>query len=259
MALTALVTGGAQGLGKAICRRLARDGHWSVVVVDINEEKGSQIAREIQGSFIKCDVTDPKQMEAAIARTVEDRGSLDGVVVNAGIVGEQKPLGEYDLEQWKNTIDVNLNGAFYTLKYALAQMATQDSGGSIVSLSSTAGFRGITNLAPYTASKFAIRGLTEMAAVEYGGRGIRVNAVAPTGCETTMVKNWVASSPDPEAMAHVVTDMNALPGFVQPSDVGNAVAFLLSGEARYITGHTLPVDAGALCRVANAQESNSVK
>lgn len=253
----AVVTGGAQGLGEAISRRLARDGDWHVTILDTNEEEGLKVAQEIGGTFRKVDVTDPSQVEAAMEATVNEVGSIDGVVANAGVVGPQMPLGDYDIDEWKRVIDVNLNGVFYTLKYALAQMAKQDTGGSIVALSSTAGFRGINTLGPYTASKWAIRGLVEMAAVEYAQKKIRVNAIAPTSCETPMVQQFVAAAP-PE-VASAVTSMNALPGFVQPVDVANAAFFLLSEEARYITGHTLPVDAGALCRIANAPDIAAVK
>lgn len=258
MTRNALVTGGAQGLGEAICRRLARDGDWHVTVADINEELGSKLAKEIGGSFLKVDVTDPAQLEAAVAHIVEKRGSLDAAIANAGVVSSQlKPLHDCGVDEWKGVLDVNLNGVFYTLKYALSQMAKQETGGSIVCLSSTAGFRGINNLGPYTASKWAIRGSVEMAAVEYAQKKIRVNAVAPTSCETQMMKAFQASLP-PE-LKDSITAMNAQPGFVQPEDVANAAAFLLSDEARFITGHTLPVDAGALSRLANAPDGSAVK
>jgi len=145
-----------------------------------------------------------------------------------------------------------VDGTFYTMKYALRQMVKQESGGSIVLMSSTAGFRGFSNLGAYPSGKWAIRGLAEQAAYEYCKKNIRVNAVAPTGCETDMVKGFIESAPDPEIIRASVTEMNALPGFPQPSDVADAVSFLLSDKARYITGHTLPVDAGLLCRAPNA-------
>ena len=258
MTRNALVTGGAQGLGEAICRRLAQDGNWHVMVADLNEELGSQVAKEIGGTFLKVNVADPTQVKAAIAQVVHDRGSLDAVVANAGVACELVPLGDCDLEEWKRVIDVNLNGVFYTLKYALAQMASQETGGSIVSLSSILGYRGGPGWGPYSASKWAIRGLTELAAVEYAQKKIRVNAVAPTACDTPMVANFLAEAP-PEIKVSAVTDLNALPGFVEAQDVANAVAFLLSDEARYITGHTLPVDAGSLCRMANAPDAMAVK
>ena len=169
------------------------------------------------------------------------------------------PTGDYDVKEWKNVIDVNLNGTFYSMKFALAQMAKQSTGGSVVNLSSTAGFRGMANLGPYTASKWAVRGMTQMAAAEYAQMNIRVNAIAPTTCETPMVANVIAGAADPALMAEMSTAMNAQPGLVQPSDVAASAAFLLSEEARYITGHTLSVDAGALSRMPNARDNAVVQ
>ena len=208
---------------------------------------------------------------------------------NAGVVGSQALLGDYDIEEWRRIIDINLNGVFYGLKYGLKQMVQQETGGSIVNMSSTAGFRGLINLGPYTAAKFAIRGITRAAAVEYGNNNIRVNAIAPTGCETPMatkglsrqpltfwglykhtiiqkvnhfrlgysatkVKNFIEQSPDPALSHSSLTGYHAIPALPQARDVADACSFLLSDQARYITGHTLPVDAGALCRIANAPE-----
>ena len=174
---------------------------------------------------------------------------------NAGVVGSQQVrLGDYDVEDWKRVIDINLNGVFYGLKYGLAQMAQQETGGSIVNMSSTAGFRGFINLGPYTASKFAIRGMTRAAAVEYGNNNIRVNALAPAACETPLLKGFIENSPNPMMTYNFLAGYHAIPALPQVKDVADACAFLLSDQARYITGHTLPVDAGTLCRVANAPE-----
>ena len=142
----ALVTGGGQGLGEAICRRLAKDGY-TVAVCDINSA-GDALATEIGGVFIQANVTDPKQVEEAVQKVVDNFGSLDALVNCAGIVGKQVPMGEGDVEDWKQVIDVNLFGTMYGMKFGLAQMAKQSTGGSIVNMSSTAGFRGIVNICP---------------------------------------------------------------------------------------------------------------
>mmetsp|Transcript_23257 Transcript_23257/g.54921 ORF Transcript_23257/g.54921 Transcript_23257/m.54921 type:complete len:274 (+) Transcript_23257:37-858(+) len=248
---SALVTGGVQGLGEAIARRLAADGY-KVVIADVQD--GQPLAEEIKGKFVKADVTDPKQVEAAVKHVVEAYGSLDALVNNAGVVGSQVLLADYDVEEWRRVIDINLNGVFYGLKYGLKQMVQQETGGSIVNMSSTAGFRGLINLGPYTAAKFAIRGITRAAAVEYGSKKIRVNALAPTACETPMVKTFIEQSPDPALTHSTLTGYHAIPALPQATDVADACSFLLSDQARYITGHTLAVDAGALSRVANAPE-----
>lgn len=250
-----MVTGGSQGLGEAICRRLAKDGYM-VTVADINTEAGETLANEIDNcQFVRVDVTEPSQMESAVRRVVEDHGTLDALVNNAGVLGSQVPIGDCDVEEWKRTLDINLNGTFYGLKYGLSQMIKQDTGGNVVNMSSPAGFRGIRNLGAYTASKFAIRGMTASAAVEYANRKIRVNAIAPTGCETPLVQEYIETSPNPDFTLENVTAMNAIPAMPKGSDVAAACAFLLSDEARFVTGHTLPVDAGSLSRMANSLEN----
>lgn len=252
-----LITGAAMGLGEAISRRLAKDGDY-VIVADVNKELGQKVADDIGGTFIKVDVTDPKQVQDAITQVVRERGSLDGCVANAGVAPFPTPLGDFDLDEWQRVLDVNLNGVFYTLKYSLAQMAQQETGGSIVSISSIAGFRAALGFGPYTASKWAVRGLTQLAACEYAQKKIRVNAIAPTACDTPLIAKAFADLPV-EAKESFLTDLNALPGVVQPNDIANATAFLLSDDARYITGHTLPVDAGCLSRIPTAPEKMGVK
>ena len=248
-----IVTGGSRGLGEAICRRLAGDGY-SVAVFDLESTSvtGERLAAEIGGTFLGGDVSDPRDAEAAVAEVVDRWGSLDALVNNAGVTGAHDPVGDFDVGEWHNCVDVNLNGTFYFLKYALAQMGSErqqpNGGGAVVNMSSLAGFRGMKNLSPYVASKFAIRGLTKAAAVEYAHKNIRVNCVAPT-----FVKVGKMDQLSDEMLEHL-SSQNALPGVVQPRDVAGAVSFLLSDDARYITGHCLPIDAGALSRVANARE-----
>lgn len=255
---SALVTGGAQGMGEAFARRLAKDGY-HVSIIDVLDAQGERVAAEIQGTFYHVDISNPKEVEHVIARIVESQGRLDAVVNNAAIVGPQLPLHEYPLEDWKRVMGINMDGLFYVLKFSLAQMVKQRDGGSIVNMSSTTGFRGVANNGPYTASKWAVRGLTHMAAVEYGQANIRVNAIAPATVETPMLKQYIAESKNPIKMKEIIKSPNAVPGLAQPEDVAHTVAFLLSDKARFITGHTLPVDSGALSRIANSPERQVVK
>lgn len=255
MTKAALVTGGSQGLGAAISRRLADDGyHVTIFDLESTSSKGNALANEIRGSFFAGSVADPKAAQAAVQSVVDECGALDALVNNAGITGSHKLIGEYDLQDWGNTIDVNLNGTFYFLKYALAQMSNQPAGGAVVNMSSLAGHRGKKHLAPYVASKFAAQGLTQAAAVEYADKKIRVNCVAPTFVEVEKMTNYIEASENPDGMRAMFNASNALPGTVMPNDVSAAVSFLLSDEARFITGHCLPIDAGALSRIANAPE-----
>ena len=127
--------------------------------------------------------------------------------------------------------------------------SNQDPNFSIVNVSSTAGSRGVTNIGPYATSKWAVNGMTQAAAIEFAPYRIRVNAIAPTTTETPMVKQMIDSSPDPVLTRDNCLAMNALPGFPQPEDVAGSCCFLLSKDARFITGHILSVDGGALAKL----------
>ena len=240
---TALITGGASGLGKAIAERLNEEGA-IVVIADLNEEAGKEVATTLGGYFIKTNVTEPESVELAVAYTVEQTGKLDIFVNNAGIDGLQAITHESTLDNWHKVIDINLNGAFYGLKYALAQFVKQGNGGVIVNTVSTVGLVGFANIPPYTASKAALVNLTRSTAVEYGKDFIRINAVAPTTVLTPLVQHFIDSAEDPAAMKLRMETMNPIPGMPIVEDVAAAVAFLASDDARFISGVTLPVDGG---------------
>lgn len=260
---SALVTGGSKGLGEAIVRRLlSEEGYSHITIADVDEVSGRRLVLEFPSKlqFIRTDVSKPEDVANAVeqAATFSDEGVLHALVNNAGVVGPQQTYAEYDLDEWHRVLNINLNGVFYGLKYGLAHMVSkaaemgangEDPNFAIVNLSSTAGFRGLPLLGAYTASKWAVRGMTQAAGVEYAQHKIRVNAIAPTSTETTMISQFIAMSSDPEEVRNNLTAMNALPGLTQPQDVADACAFLLSRNAKYITGHTLPVDAGALSRL----------
>lgn len=240
---SALITGGASGLGKAIAERLKEEGA-VVVIADLNEEAGKKLAETLGGYFIKTNVTEPESVERAVAYTVEQTGNLDIFVNNAGIDGLQSPTHQHPLENWHKVIDINLNGAFYGLKYALAQFIKQGKGGTIINMVSTAGIVGFANIPPYTAAKAALVNLTRSTAVEYGKDFIRINAVAPTTVLTPLVQHFIDSAADPKAMKQHMETMNPIPGMPVVEDIAAAVAFLASDDARFISGITLPVDGG---------------
>jgi len=253
-----LVTGGAAGIGAGISRRLIRDGY-AVTIGDISIAEGRELAAEIGADFVKLDVSSPEDVEAAIAGIVSKCGQLDALVNNAGVLGQFGPIGEQSIDEWKRVMSINLDGVFYGMKFALSQMIKQPTGGNIINIGSMNGFRGLVNMGAYVPSKWAMRGLTAMAAVEYSQKNIRVNSVAPTTTQSAIVDEWIANQPDPALAVDQATSMNAQLGMVQPEDIANATAFLLSDEARYITGATLPVDAGALARMPSAKEQNAVR
>jgi NAD(P)-dependent dehydrogenase (short-subunit alcohol dehydrogenase family) len=238
----ALVTGGASGLGKAAAKRLSEEGV-KVVIADIKEE-GAEFADQLQNAkFIKTDVTDHEAVKKSIEFTLEEYGQVDIIFNNAGIDGEQAPTGESTIENWKKVTSIDLDGAFYYLKYGLEQMKKQKSG-VIINTSSTAGLVGFENIPPYTAAKGALVQLTKSTAMEYAPYGIRVNAIAPSVVKTELVEHFIESSDNPEETEKQFDELNPLPGWIQPEDVAAAVAFLASDEGRYITGHTLPIDGG---------------
>ncbi|TDQ09446.1 SDR family NAD(P)-dependent oxidoreductase [Pedobacter metabolipauper] len=239
----ALITGGASGLGKAIAERLHEEGA-IVVIADLNEDAGNKLAQELNGFFVKTNVTDASAVEQAVAFTVEKAGKLDIFVNNAGIDGLQASTHESTLENWHKVIDINLNGAFYGLKYALAQFVKQNTGGAIINTVSTAGLVGFANIPPYTAAKAALVNLTRSTAVEYGKYFIRINAVAPTTVLTPLVQHFIDSAEDPAAMKQHMETMNPIPGMPETQDIAATVAFLASDDARFISGITVAVDGG---------------
>jgi len=165
-------------------------------------------------------------------------GVLHALFNNAGVVGLQQSYIDHDIEEWHRVLNIDLNGVLYGLKYGLAQMVKQaeknaaqesdDPNFAMVNRASTAAFRGLPNIGPYTATKWAVRGMIMPAAMENAQYKIRVNAIAPTDTETDMIRQFVASSPDPEKVLEVMQAMNALPGFPQPVDMAAVCAFLLN-------------------------------
>jgi NAD(P)-dependent dehydrogenase (short-subunit alcohol dehydrogenase family) len=239
----AFVTGGASGLGAATAQRLAEEGA-KVVVADINEEAAKALAATLPEALaLRVDTGDAEAVEKAIDAAVERYGKIDLIFNNAGISGEQLRIHESSVENWKRVTRINGDGVFYVLKYGIAAML-KTGGGAIVNTSSTNGLIGIPNIPPYTFTKWGVIGITKSAAIEYAKDGIRVNAVAPTVVRTPLVEQFIKDAADPAQMAALMENFNPLPGMPEPKDVAAAVAYLLSDEARFITGHVIPVDGG---------------
>jgi NAD(P)-dependent dehydrogenase (short-subunit alcohol dehydrogenase family) len=202
-----------------------------------------------------ADVTDFAALSAAVDAGVAELGRLDAVVANAGIYPAGAPTWELTDELWRHTLDVNLTGVWHTVRAGLPHFG--DRGGSIILISSTNGLRGTANTAHYTSSKHAVVGLARTLANELGERGIRVNTVHPGAVATAMILNDVTlkqvrsdlERPTVDDAAEALTARHLLPvPWVEPVDVANAVVFLASDEARYITGTQLVVDAGLLAK-----------
>lgn len=237
------VTGGASGLGEAAARRFADEGA-RVVIADIDEEGAKELAGELPDALaIRVDTSDAEMVERSIERAVEQYGRIDVIFNNAGISGEQLPIHESSVDNWTRVTSINGDGVFYVLKFGIASML-RTGGGAIVNTSSTNGLIGLPNIAPYTFTKWGVIGLTKSSAIEYADKGIRVNAVAPTVVRTALVDRFIAEAEDPEAMAEQMEHFNPMPGMPIPDDVAAAVLFLASDEARFITGHVIPIDGG---------------
>jgi SDR family mycofactocin-dependent oxidoreductase len=267
----AFITGAARGQGRSHAVRLAEEGA-DIIAVDIAEDIDSvrrfypgateadldETVKEVEALdrrivAAKADVRDYDALKAALDDGVAQLGRLDIVSANAGIFifGEQAHLvTEGD---WRDVIDINLTGVWHTAKAAVPHLIEQGTGGSIILTSSAAGLKGFPNLAQYTASKHAVVGLMRTLALELAPHMIRVNSVHPTAVDTIMIQNEATrklflpdiASPTREQAAEAFTATNALPvPWVEPRDISNAVLFLASDEARYVTGVTLPVDAG---------------
>jgi NAD(P)-dependent dehydrogenase (short-subunit alcohol dehydrogenase family) len=240
----ALVTGAGSGMGRTTAIEFARAGA-KVVVVDWNEEGGRAATDEILGNggdarFFHADVGDAASVKAMVDQTVSWFGRLDCAFNNAGVMDEAVPLAEVDEKVWDRVLNVNLKGVFLCMKYELPVMVAQG-GGAIVNTSSVCAARILKNTSAYTASKFGVIGLTRMAAVEYGGAGVRVNAILPGAVFTEMARK--AWTDDPDRLEHVKRT-RPLARVAEPIVIANAALFLCSDLAGHITGHALPVDGG---------------
>ncbi len=234
----ALVTGAAQGIGKAIAARLAADGA-TVVVSDINGEGAKAAAAAIGGKAkaVAADVSDPASVKALFAE-IEKLGGIDVLVNNASIV-PFVAWDDVDLDHWRKIIDVNLTGTFIVTRAATDQMRAVDKAGRVISISSNTFFAGTPNMAAYVAAKGGVIGFTRALATELGKYNITANAVTPGLIESEGVK----ASPHNEAFGFVEM-LQAMKGKGQPEHIADVVAFLASDDARWITGQTLNVDAG---------------
>lgn len=244
-----LVTGGASGIGRATVDRLAADGA-HVVVADVQMDLAAQAVTEVAaagGSAQVCelDVADHGAVAAAIAAIAAEHGRLDGAFNNAGIGGPTAKVADTDPADWARVLAVNLTGVFNCVQAEIAQMATQDSGGSIVNTASIGGVVALPRAVAYTAAKHGVVGITRTAAIEYASRNIRVNAVCPGFIDTPMLAEGAA--PNDEARARVA---GAVPmrRVAEPEEIADVVAWLLSSRSSYVTGIAMPVDGGFTAR-----------
>ncbi|KAJ7779150.1 NAD-binding protein [Mycena metata] len=241
----ALVTGAAQGIGRAMSLRLAEDG-FEVVVNDIanNSEALDALVHEIQAKgrvSSKCiaDVSQEEAVKEMVEQVVRNHGSLDVMVANAGIAGKD---GSFLEAEWDRILAINSRGPFLCYKYAGLQMIKQQRGGRILGASSIAGKQGIATQTPYSASKAAVRALTQAAAGELGRYGITVNAYAPGLIDTPMLGS--ATGGAREAIVEEFIRTAPVKRIGVPRDIASLVSFLASKESQFITGQTISINGG---------------
>jgi len=234
-----LITGAGSGIGRASAVLCAREGA-RVIAADISLESARSTASEIAPGAclaVEADVSDSDQAQAMVGRSIQEFGTIDVLFNNAGIAVRQ-PVSEQTEQDWDRVIQVNLRSVFLCSKYAIPHMLAR--GGSVINMASVVGITGVRNRAAYSSSKGAIVSLTRNMALDYAQYGIRVNCVCPGFTETPLTRGLFSN---PEALAKLKA-LHPLGRLGQPEDIANAVLFLASDEAAWITGVALPVDGG---------------
>jgi NAD(P)-dependent dehydrogenase (short-subunit alcohol dehydrogenase family) len=242
-----LITGAGSGIGREASVAFAERGA-SVVVSDVNEEGGAATVEQITGkggkaSFVRADVSKAGDVEAAVQHAVSTFGGLDHAVNNAGIEGVLAPTAEYPEDSFDKVVAINLKGVWLGMKYEIPAMLERG-GGSIVNTASILGLVAFQTAGAYTASKHGVVGLTKVAALEYAQQGIRVNAVCPGFIETPMVmERGVQAGKDPEVYEQLEA-AHPMGRLGRPQEIAQAMVYLCSDDASFVTGITVPVDGG---------------
>lgn len=241
----ALVTGASAGIGRACALAFGMYGA-KVVVADVAVEGGAATVRMIKDSngdalFVKCDVGKAADVEAMVNTTMKTYGRLDIACNNAGIEGTQALTADYPEEMWKRVIDINLTGVWLCLKFEIPQMLKQGDG-RVVNMSSILGRVGFSNASAYVAAKHGVIGLTKTAAIEYSAQGIRVNAVCPGFISTPMLER--GGMVEGTEMYNLVAGLHPIKRLGKPEEVAEAVVWLCSDAASFVSGASLFVDGG---------------
>jgi NAD(P)-dependent dehydrogenase (short-subunit alcohol dehydrogenase family) len=243
----ALVTGGALGIGRAACLRMAQEGA-SVAVADLRQADGEAVVGEItraggRARFWHLDVSRESEVKRVIDEAHAAFGRLDILVNNAGIAGTGKPTHEITEQEWDALMAVNVKGVFFCTKHALPHMMTAR-GGSIINLSSIYGLVGAADAPPYHASKGAVRLMSKTDALLYAPYNIRVNSIHPGFIWTPLVENFVNATPDPALVKKALESKHPLGRMGDADDVAWGIVYLASDEAKFVTGSELVIDGG---------------
>ena len=244
-----LVTGGGGGIGRAICMAFAREGA-SVMVADFDKKTGQETADLIvesggQASFVAADVSDEAQVQKMVASTVEAFGRLDIACNSAAVSRGSGPIHKFERSVFDSTLELCLTNTWLCMKYELEHMLKNGRGGAIVNISSNASLKGQANNTAYAAAKSGVNLLTKSSAAEYGDKGIRINAVSPGVIRTPGLEKYFEEQPKIAEGLKRAAVMNRLG---EPSEIAEAVVFLCSDRASFITGQLLSVDGGGAVR-----------
>ena len=243
---TAIITGGASGIGEGCVRSFAKAGA-RVVIADLNEAQGAAIAEELgdQALFHRTDVSNEAEFSGAIDLALTRWGRLDTVINNAGVVFPSAPVQETSDEEFDLLVNVNVRGVYLGCKLAYPHLCKTK--GSVVNIASMAGVSGQKDHAVYGATKGAVVALTKCTAVDWGEAGVRINAICPCAVRTPAMEAWLETLPDPSQGEMITARIHALGRCAVPSEIGSVAAFLASEDASFVTGCIMPVTGGSEC------------
>ena len=241
----AIITGSSSGIGRATAISIAKEGI-KVVIAARREKEGEETLNLVKesggdGMFVQTDVSNEDSVIALVEETAKRYGRLDYAFNNAGVVEDPAPFTNKTLSSFDKIMAVNVKGVWLSMKHEIPQMLKNGGGGAIVNNSSVFGVIGNPQLPIYVASKHAILGLTKAAALEYAKAGIRINAVAPGAIETEMMEQAIGND---KQLKQALVSLHPIGRAGKPEEIANAVLWLLSDKASFVTGHTLVVDGG---------------
>lgn len=249
-----LVTGAAQGMGKAIAIRAAREGAAAVTLADIQSDKGAAAAREVEAAgaraiFVQTDLRSPDDISAMVAKAVEHGGGLDVLINNAGVTddgltGGPQTLDSLSEEQWDAMMDINVKAMWRAARAAVPSLQRSGKGGAIVNAASVASTFAYPGLPAYSVGKAAVGMLTQMMAADYAPLGIRCNAYAPGAIATPMLMHSIDSAPDRDQAIQLTSGPHLIKRLGDPDEAAALACFLASAEASFMTGEIVRVDGG---------------
>ena len=239
-----IITGASSGIGKASALAFANEGA-KLVLSDVQDKEGEALAEELRKKgneciYVNCDISKPSDVKNMVSETVKHYGHLDIAFNNAGIEGEMGFIADSSEDNFDRIIGINLKGVWACMKYEIPEMLKNQKG-VIVNTASVAGVIGSQGLPVYVASKHGVIGLTKNAALEYANQGIRINAVCPGGVNTPMLQRLIESSPE---LGGQLEALHPIGRTADPEEIANAVLYLCSDGASFVTGHELLVDGG---------------